>query len=70
MWVTMLDNAKGQDPQKPTHEMSRGLRLVLDTREMTAELDHQIEHPDGKGNYAFRRGNYQVLPNDNVFMGW
>lgn len=50
--------------------MSRGLRLVLDTSAMTAEVELQIDHPDGPDNYAPRRGNYQVLPNANIFMDW
>lgn len=58
------------DSQEPTYEMSRGLRLVLDTEAMTAEVDLQIDHPDGPDNYAPRRGNYQVLPNENIFMDW
>lgn len=70
MWLTMLDNAKGEDPREATYGMSRGLRLVLDMDKMTAEIDLQIDHPDGSNAYAFRRGNYQVLPNDNIFMGW
>lgn len=58
------------DSQDPTYEMSRGLRLVLDTEAMTAEVDLQIDHPDGPGSYAPRRGNYQVLQNENIFMDW
>ena len=70
MWVSLLDNAKGMDQQEPTYNMSRGLRLVLDMEAMTAKVDLQIDHPDGPGNYAPRRGDYQVLPNENIFMDW
>lgn len=70
MWVSILDNAKGMDSQEPTYPMSRGLRLVLDLEDMTAEIDMQIDHPDGEGSYAPRRGDYQVLANENIHMGW
>lgn len=37
---------------------------------MTASIEKQIDHPDGDGVWAFRRGNYQDLPNGNIFMCW
>lgn len=37
---------------------------------MTAHIELQINHPGGPGEYSPRRGNYQVLPNGNIFMGW
>ena len=71
-FISMLDNAKGIDRQRPTHDFSRGLLIALDERshQMTAQIVSAIGHPDGKGGYSPRRGNYQTLPNGNVFMGW
>jgi hypothetical protein len=69
-FITILDNARGQDNQRPTHENSRGMMIALNVKEMYAVTVSSIEHPDGHGSYAPRRGNYQQLPNGNVFMGW
>ncbi|CAK4032812.1 Hypothetical predicted protein [Lecanosticta acicola] len=70
--ISLLDNAHGQDAQGPSHTMSRGLVIALqtDVEPKTARIVSSIEHPDGRGSYAPRRGNYQVLPNDSVFIGW
>lgn len=70
--VSLLDNANGQDEQEPSNSMSRGLVLALqtDTEPRTARIVSAINHPDGTGSYAPRRGNYQVLPEGNVFIGW
>lgn len=66
--ISFLDNAKGQDQQPPSHEHSRGLLLALDEKNMKSTVLKEILHPDL--DYAPKRGNYQVLPNGNVFMGW
>ena len=68
----MLDNAKGRDNQEPTYKYSRGLLIALDESNspMTARIAAEYMHPDGEDNWAFRRGNYQVLSNGNVFMCW
>lgn len=70
--ITILDNANGQDDQDPTHDFSRGLIIALKTdgERKTAGIVQEIDHPDGKGAYAPRRGNYQILPNGHIFMGW
>ena len=68
--MSMLDNAKGVDKQKPTHEFSRGLLLAVDEKNMEVTIERQYDHPNGVGEYAPRRGNYQVLDNGNIFMGW
>ncbi|KAK5166728.1 uncharacterized protein LTR77_008272 [Saxophila tyrrhenica] len=68
--VSILDNAKGIDVQKPTWENSRGMLIALDEKNMIASVIQVYDHPDGKGGYAPRRGNYQVLENGNIFMGW
>lgn len=72
IWLSMLDNAKGQDKQPASHEYSRGLLFAIDERKMIATLEKHYDHPyRGKGEAnAIRRGNYQLLPNGNVFMGW
>lgn len=70
MIVSLLDNAKGIDTQEPTYENSRGLLLALNEETMTVSVLTQIDHPDGEGHYAPRRGNYQELPDGNVLMGW
>jgi hypothetical protein len=49
-------------------EESRAIVLGLDEREMKASLVHEYTHPDGQ--HAHAAGNAQVLPNDNVFVGW
>ncbi|KXS96609.1 hypothetical protein AC578_10431 [Pseudocercospora eumusae] len=66
--ITLMDNAKGEDPQRPTSAHSRGLQISLDTVDMTATLISHHDHPDL--GYTDRRGSYQVLSNKNVFMGW
>lgn len=70
--ISILDNAKGQDDQKSTHENSRGLVLALktDVKPMQVSIVSSIEHPYGRGHYAPRRGNYQILDNKNIFIGW
>ncbi len=49
-------------------EESRGIVLELDEEEMTASLLREYTHPDKQ--YADAAGNLQVLPNNNVFIGW
>ena len=66
--ISFLDNAKGQDEAPPTHDYSRGLLVALDEKNMKSTVMKEIVHPDL--GYAPKRGNYQVLPNDNIFMGW
>jgi hypothetical protein len=70
--VSMLDNAKGLDGDDPTHEFSRGLLISLDesSSPMQAEIIAHYDHPKAEDMLAFRRGNYQPLPNGNVFMCW
>ena len=68
--LSMLDNAKGQDDKKASHEFSRGILIALrtDTTPMTAELVHHYDHPDHQ--HVKRRGNMHIMDNGNVFMGW
>lgn len=37
---------------------------------MVVTIEKQIDHPFTADRYSWRRGNYQVLPNGNIFMGW
>lgn len=75
-FISILDNAKGTDGQLPTGRNSRAIVLALYTGGknyesgeensssssiMTASLISSINHPNGKGSYAPRRGNYQFL---------
>ena len=68
--VSILDNAKGIDVQPPTWDFSRGLLIAIDEKNMKATVERHYDYPYGDGGYAPRRGNYQVLENGNVFMGW
>ncbi|EME49134.1 hypothetical protein DOTSEDRAFT_142820 [Dothistroma septosporum NZE10] len=68
--ITILDNAKSESKQESTHENSRGLTIALQVEDRVARITQSIEHPYGPGSYAPRRGNYQILPNDHVFIGW
>ncbi|KAK4507479.1 hypothetical protein PRZ48_001214 [Zasmidium cellare] len=70
--ITILDNANGQDKQHSSHPFSRGLTIAIkaDVEPKTARIVQAIDHPLGEGSYAPRRGNYQVLPNGHIFMGW
>lgn len=70
--VSILDNAKGQDDDfdtQPTYHSSRALVIALDEKNMVATLERQYEAPV-PGFHAFRRGNFQFLPNGNKFVGW
>lgn len=44
--------------------------LAVDEKNKKVTVERQYDHPLGEGGYAPRRGNYQVLDNGNVFMGW
>jgi len=49
-------------------EESRAIALELDEERMRASLVREYTHPDKQ--YADAAGNTQVLPNENVFVGW
>lgn len=68
--ISLLDNARGQDKRTPSSKWSRALLIALrtDVQPMTAELVRSYDHP--YGNHAFRRGSYQVLPNDHAWTCW
>jgi hypothetical protein len=62
--LTIFDN--GAAPKE--HDQSRGIVLRLDEEEMTATLVREYTSPDKL--LAISQANMQVLPNDNVFIGW
>lgn len=71
IFISILDNAKGQDDQPNTHDFSRGLLLAIDEQNLQVSIEAQYDHPYGESHALVpRRGNYQALPNGNVFMGW
>ena len=70
--ISVFDNAKGADRQQASSLNSRGLIIALrtDKKPMTAELVQRYDHPRGPGGYAYRRGNFQILRNNNAFLCW
>jgi hypothetical protein len=63
--LTAFDDGGGP-PQ--VHPFSRGIRVALHTKHMTASLIRQYEHsPDIAANYE---GSLQSLPGGDVFLGW
>ena len=65
LFVTMFDDGAGP----PTvHSQSRGIKLILDLKHLTARLVAQHEHtPALLSNYE---GNFQQLPNHDDLIGW
>ena len=66
--ISVFDNAKGNGPQPPSHDHSRGLILALRMDTMTAELEASFDHP--RNAFTASRGATQILPDGNVFMCW
>ena len=60
--MTVFDNSTTK--QAP----SRGLLLSVDESAMTVSLTQEFKAPTGF--YAGTLGSVQVMPNDNVFVGW
>ena len=44
--------------------------MALNTDTMTVELVAHYDHPSGPGHYAYRRGDFQILKNNNTFLCW
>ena len=68
--ITIYDNGTtvfDNDLPKAVEE-SRGIVLELDMEKMSAHLVREYTYPDKL--LALASGNMQVLPNDNVFIGW
>src|SRR3712207_5914207 len=67
--ITIYDNgATDFDASVPKVVESRGIVLKLDEEHMNASLVREYTHPDNP--LALAAGNMQVLPNENVFIGW
>lgn len=66
--ISLLNNAA--DDQMESEDVSSALIVALDTTAspMTARLLNRYNRPDG--SLSRLRGNVQVLPNKNVFVGW
>src|SRR5919112_515196 len=68
--ISVFDNGTTifHDTVPKAVEESRAIVLELDEEQMSATLLRQYTHPDKQ--YADAAGNMQLLPNDNVFIGW
>ncbi|KAM3417207.1 hypothetical protein BST61_g5467 [Cercospora zeina] len=64
--ISFLNN--GGDDHGSTSSVSSGLLLSLNTATMTARTITRWSRPSGE--VTQQRGNFQVLPNGNVFAGW
>ncbi len=63
--VTLFDD--GSDPR--IHYQSRGVRIAIDMARRTASLVRAYPHPGGP-LLADSQGNMQVLPDENLLIGW
>jgi hypothetical protein len=61
--ITIFDNGDAK-----FDDQSYGIVLELDEDEMSATLLRKYPHPEGQ--IAGTQGSMQVLPNENVFIGW
>jgi hypothetical protein len=70
--ISLFNNAGAESSvgNEETGFWSQALILELNTSAtpMTAKIVHKYDRPDHKISMA--RGNVQILPNDNVFVGW
>ena len=67
--ITIYDNgATVFDASVPKAVESRGIVLEVDEEHMNASLVREYTYPDNL--LALAAGNMQVLPNENVFIGW
>jgi hypothetical protein len=65
MFITVFDDGAG--PPK-VHSYSRGLKLFVDTKRMTARWVAGLDHaPNITANFE---GNFQQLANGHNFLGW
>jgi hypothetical protein len=64
--ISFLNNAS--DERDNDENMSAALFVEMDTIAMTARVIKRINRPDS--GLTRLRGSVQVLPNDNVFIGW
>src|SRR5215211_2285744 len=61
--LTIFDNGSVKKDDR-----SYGIVLELDEEEMSASVVREYTHPDKL--LAATQGSVQVLPNDNIFIGW
>lgn len=64
----MFDNAFRIGSEKTSNPFSRGLLIQLDLIDMTAEVVGEYGHPEAE--IATGRGSFQLLDNDNAFVGF
>jgi hypothetical protein len=64
--ISFLNNAS--DERGNDENMSAALFVEMDTIAMTARVIKRINRPDS--GLTRLRGSVQLLPNDNVFIGW
>ncbi|KAF2206807.1 hypothetical protein CERZMDRAFT_52356, partial [Cercospora zeae-maydis SCOH1-5] len=64
--ISFLNN--GGDDHGSTSSASSGLLVSLNTATMTARIITRWPRPTGE--ITQQRGNFQLLPNGNVFAGW
>jgi hypothetical protein len=64
MFVTLFDNSANP----VIHNQSRGVKLFLDLKHMTAR--QVASHVHSPPLLSFNEGNFQQLPNFNDFLGW
>jgi hypothetical protein len=65
LFVTMFDDGAGPPA---VEKQSRGLKLKLDLKHMTARQFSQHTHPPSLSSYF--EGNYQQLPDHHDVIGW
>ncbi len=65
LFVTIFDDGAGPPA---IHTQSRGLKLILDLKRMTAR--RVAQHLHAPGLLANYEGNFQQLPNRDDFVGW
>lgn len=64
--ITLLDN--GSDGITSTSNVSSAIKIRMDKTAMTAEVLQRWTRPDNARSDL--RGNFQTLPNGNVFAAW
>ncbi|CAL5868515.1 uncharacterized protein PFLUO_LOCUS2741 [Penicillium psychrofluorescens] len=64
--ISFMNNASTEGGND--EDLSSALVVEVDETDMSAKLIRRINRPDG--GLTRLRGNVQMLPNDNVFIGW
>lgn len=66
--ISLFDNAS--NTFNITNRESRGMLIGINHVKRTATKLREWRAPEEKGVLAGSQGNMQILPNDNVFIGW